>query len=331
MVFFSDQGGEFTHHSVAHYLHGLGARHLFSPPQSPYTNGVNERHNGIMQVWLSRVQVGAPTATVGDILAEAEFVKNMTTRRHGFSAIFLAFGHEPQERFSTRIHDLVEPGPNIPELMRSRIAARAAARAAVLDLGTKDKLKDALERCIQQTDKTPLKPGTAVDYLVIPDQKTKMQYWEQDGVVVADGIEGSSSKMVVVRGANGHVQELARQRLRKHHIPNLLQLSAIDIKETCKRTPEIKEILQVEKPQPSTIPQQADVEQIQEHAAEQNGVEGAQVPQPVEPVADVLLAMTHTFFRCQASTPCSVVHCSLCAQWAPCWSGARWTTRREFI
>ena len=54
------------------------------------------------------------------------------------------------------------------------------------------------------------------------------------------GSTSSSSKLVVIRRSNGTVQEVARQRVRQHHVPNLLQLSAIDLR---KLSPELKAIL----------------------------------------------------------------------------------------
>ena len=106
-----------------------------------------------------------------------------------------------------RLQDMVEPGPDTAEVVRTRLAARSAARAAVLDAETNVKLKEALEKTIQSTDKQPLDPGTAVDYLVIPDGKTGSQYWEPNGTVVSMGVDGTSSKLVVIRRANAIVQE----------------------------------------------------------------------------------------------------------------------------
>ena len=48
-----------------------------------------------MKIWITQIGEGAPTSEIQDIMLEASFVKNMATKRHGFSSIFLAFGHEP--------------------------------------------------------------------------------------------------------------------------------------------------------------------------------------------------------------------------------------------
>ena len=101
----------------------------------------------------------------------------------------------------------------------------------MLDAETCKKIREALTRQVQSTDKAPLKVGSAVEYLVIPDSKQKLQYWEPNGTVISVGGKGrASNKLVVIRRANGTVQEVARQRVRTFHVPNLLQLSAIDVK-----------------------------------------------------------------------------------------------------
>ena len=44
-----------------------------------------------------------------DVLAEAVRVKNVSTRRHGWSARFLAFGYPENDEFMTRVNDLLSP------------------------------------------------------------------------------------------------------------------------------------------------------------------------------------------------------------------------------
>ena len=56
--------------------------------------------------------------SLADILAEAVRVKNLTTRRHGFSAQFLAFGFQPDDRIVTPVSDLVVPSADLSSMMR---------------------------------------------------------------------------------------------------------------------------------------------------------------------------------------------------------------------
>ena len=81
VVLFTDHGSEFTGHKLSDFL-GTESEHLFSAPQAPYSNGVNERHNGLLKVWLAKLSMEFPTlADFPDVLREAVRVKNVSTRR----------------------------------------------------------------------------------------------------------------------------------------------------------------------------------------------------------------------------------------------------------
>ena len=55
ITFFTDQGGEFTNAKLNAFFHEADTEHLFAGPQAPYSNGVNERHNAILKVWLGKL------------------------------------------------------------------------------------------------------------------------------------------------------------------------------------------------------------------------------------------------------------------------------------
>ena len=226
VVFFTDQGGEFTDHTLAAYLNKNSSVHYFSPPQAPYTNGVNERHNGILKVWLSRIGTGSD-APMELLLQESVAVKNMTTKRHGFSASFLAFGYDPKAPLLVSVNDMTIPGGHLTAEMNHRIQLRQNAQKALSELKTQEFLKEALTKKIQSTDKNPLAKGQIVDYWVIPDGKTKSGYWEPNCVVI-DMASQSSSKRVIIRRATGPVQEVARQRVRPQDTQNFLRFEALD-------------------------------------------------------------------------------------------------------
>ena len=231
---FSDQGGEFTASHFKKFLSDHGVRHLFSPPQSPYTNGVCERHNGVVKYWMHRLHVDAPDSAIPDVVLEAQLVKNLTTRRAGFSAQFLAFGYEQKPVFQINLQDLTEPAPSVASWQRDRMRLRQAAQSALFDLKTRDGLRQALSKVVQATDKTPFSPGALVDYYVIPDSKTKLAgpnkpYWAGPCRVIGRGGSGTTNKSwVICRPGDGLPQDVARHRLRSHTIPNVLPLDAID-------------------------------------------------------------------------------------------------------
>ena len=238
-IFYSDQGGEFTGHEFTSYLLSQGIRQMYSPPQAPYTNGVNERHNGILKTWIKRIQEdfprGAAIPTFLCILREALRVKNATTRRHGYSATFLAFGYKPEDELQVSIQDMVETRWNADPGMAERIKVRAAAHRAVAELLSNEKLKTALTKHIQNTDKTPLKRGMLVDYHIEPENLKSKAYWEPNCKVLEtdpDFTGDSSGKTVLICKPNGHPFRVARHKLRPSNQANCVQLKAIDLEKS---------------------------------------------------------------------------------------------------
>ena len=205
---------------------------MFSPPQSPYTNGVNERHNGILKVWLNRIASDTKGLPLIRVLLEAVRVKNATTRRHGFSATFLAFGYKPEDDLHASIQELIEPSMHPDLTMRQRLEARAAAHRALAEFISSEKLKTALTKHLQNTDKTPLTPGTLVDVYIEPDKMKSSAYWEPGGVVLENPFEESSSKTILVLRANKVPQRVARHKVRPSRAANLVQLTAIDLQKS---------------------------------------------------------------------------------------------------
>ena len=163
-VFFSDRGGEYTSQAFSEFLTSHNVFPLFSPPQSPFTNGTCERHNGIGKVWILRLREGCPNAPLGMVVSKAQHVKNLTTRRHGFSAQMLAFGIP--ERPLTSLHDdLAVPGPPVDQVVRIRHQLAQEARAAVADLNVQQRLRGALNLRLQSIDTSPFSAGELVSEL----------------------------------------------------------------------------------------------------------------------------------------------------------------------
>ena len=71
---FMDLGGEYTTKLSHEYLTTHKIKHLYSPPQSPFTNGVCERHNSICKVWLSKLITDCPTAPLSLSLSLSLFL-----------------------------------------------------------------------------------------------------------------------------------------------------------------------------------------------------------------------------------------------------------------
>ena len=88
------------------------------------------------KIWINRLRSACPQAPFSLVLAEAQLVKNLTTRRHGYSAQLLALGLPDGMRLQTLTDDLTVPGPPVDEVVKTRAQLKQAAREAVSDSKT---------------------------------------------------------------------------------------------------------------------------------------------------------------------------------------------------
>ena len=124
-----------------------------------------------------------------------------------------------------------------PRPLTATPAARrcAAAHRAVAELLSNEKLKTALTKHIQNTDKTPLKRGMLVDYHIEPENLKSKAYWEPNCKVLEtdpDFTGDSSGKTVLICKPNGHPFRVARHKLRPSNQANCVQLKAIDLEKS---------------------------------------------------------------------------------------------------
>jgi transposase InsO family protein len=98
-IFQSDEGGEFTAGSLAHYLANLGIRHQFACPKTPEQNGTAERkHRHITELGLTMMfHARLPTRFWVECFSTAAFLINRLPSPHlGMeSPFFRLFGKHP--------------------------------------------------------------------------------------------------------------------------------------------------------------------------------------------------------------------------------------------
>ena len=214
--FFRDQGGEFEAHEVEEVMRGHSVRVLRSPGQSPFTNPI-ERHNGVAKIFIKKLLDMHPNSPLRNVLREAQCAKNITTRKYGFSAQFLAFAHPEVTARSlvAGLDDMYQPPEAISAQVQERLALRASAQALVTELATVKQLRVALTKGMQGTVTGPLKTGQKVDYWIIPSSLVK-GHWLGPCTVIGPGGTGSqsSNKVWVIKRPNGQLTEAHRHRLR---------------------------------------------------------------------------------------------------------------------
>ena len=94
----TDNGGEYKNGEVSEFLQYHDVKHLFTPAYTPASNGIVERHNGVLKMIFFKLLtsfrslVHKGVLTISDVLLQAAAAKNSLVRRCGFSAQYLALG-----------------------------------------------------------------------------------------------------------------------------------------------------------------------------------------------------------------------------------------------
>ena len=226
-VFFSDQGPEFMALKLEDLFRVRRVKFLRSPAQSPFTNPV-ERHNGIAKIYIKKLKDAHPQTSILIISQEAQVVKNLTTRKFGYSAQYLALAHPDKDArtLASGIDDLYIPGESVTDHIRERVEVHTTARRLVSELATIRRLQAALTKGMQGTVTGPLFPGQLVEFYAIPDSKSKNGHWIGPCTVIGPGGSGASNKTWVIRRPNGVLTDAHRHRLRVIEPVDQLQIPA---------------------------------------------------------------------------------------------------------
>jgi len=286
-VFFSDQGGEFMADSLGELFRAHSVRVLHSPSQSPFTNPV-ERHNGVAKVYLKKLRSVHPNAPLRHLLQETQAAKNLTTRKFGFSAQFLAFAHPTVDArtLAAGLDDLYVPPDSVSAQVQERLALRASAQSMVTEVATLKQLQVALTKGMQGTVTGPLEPGQKVDFWVIPSNLVK-GHWIGPCTIIGPGgsATGSSAKVWVIKRPNGTLTEAHRHRLRVINPLDHIQVPALEdapAVEAPVEAPPLADAPAGEPPAPEVLPLADAPAQVQAPADSAGGE-----PPPAEPVRDV--------------------------------------------
>ena len=179
VTFILDNGGEFVNDAFNQACSVLNIRIKTSPAESPWCNGLVERHNFILG--------GMIKSLLEDLQCEPEIViawavnaKNSLTNTYGFSTHQLVFGTNP--RLPGNWGD-VNPGTlnheDMVKIVGDHLNALAIARQKFIELEANDKLKRALQQRIY--------PQTNIKYCsgdIVFFKRDNRKFWYGPAIVV---------------------------------------------------------------------------------------------------------------------------------------------------
>ena len=160
----SDNGGEFCNWEVRELSDIFCIQLLTTAAESPWSNGICERLNGILGEIVSKIMEDTKSS-IQIALAWAVAARNAFLNKSGFSPNQLVFGFNPH---FPNIYDSNLPASSLEdastEIIRKNSAARDKAREVFIKYEANERIRKALRHNVRHTDLEILQVGDKVLY-----------------------------------------------------------------------------------------------------------------------------------------------------------------------
>ena len=169
-VIFSDNGGEFANQDMLTLAENFNINLCVSAANSPFSNGLVERHNAIIANMLDRI-LEENDCDFDIALAWAINSKNSLSNIHGFSSYQLAIGFNPilPTNFNNKLPALTSEHTN--KLIHDNINYMHKARKAYLELESSERIKRALAAKTRTSSEQIFVTGDKVYYRKMKDKQ----------------------------------------------------------------------------------------------------------------------------------------------------------------
>ena len=203
--FLVDNGGEFANESFYDMAQNLNIVIRTTPAQSPWSNGLNERHNGILNEMVVKTMEDIGCA-LGVALPWAISSKNSLHNVNGFSPNHLVFGQNPNMPSVLSDNLPALEGVSSSQLVMNNLNAMHAARSAFVQAESSEKLRRALRHKVRTDNASEFSNGDLVLY-----KRNESNRWMGPGSVI-----GTENKQVLVKHGSGYVR-VHPCRLQRYH------------------------------------------------------------------------------------------------------------------
>ena len=193
--FLTDNGGEFVNPEFVELCEKFNVNIKTTPAESPWSNGMVERHNAIIAGMLDKVLADTP-CNFDIALAWCINAKNSMINVHGFTPYQLAFGKNPKLPSS---FDNLPPanGPvDHSKLLAENLNALHAAREAFTQLENSERLKRALSHNVRTTNDNKFVSGDIVYY-----KRENDRHWKGKATVL-----GQDGKQVLLKHGGYYIR-----------------------------------------------------------------------------------------------------------------------------
>ena len=191
----TDNGGEFNNGEMKALGESFNIKILSTAAESPWSNGICERLNGVLGIMVSKIVEDAK-CDVHTALAWAVSARNAFDNNSGFSPNQLVFGFNPviPNVFINKLPALEEVTSS--EMVRKHLNAKEIAREQFTRCESDERIKRALKSNIRSTEIKDIKNGDDVFY-----KRNDAHKWHGPGQVI-----GYDGKSVLVKHGGTYVR-----------------------------------------------------------------------------------------------------------------------------
>ena len=250
-ILFSDRGREFINHRIFEYCRYRNIIQRTSPVRTPASNGLIERHNGVLKaiayklVVAHRRDLQDGVIDFEDILLSAAAAKNSMVGKLGYSAQYLAFLNNhlciseinPERSLPSISTKFRDHRNSVQDQVICRLNLQQQARKIVYDEQQRSTIARILSRRLQKCP-PKLKKGAICDYT--DESGTGRDWTGPCKVIECDG------RIVVLEGPGAELIRIHRSRVRQRDPEGKVEVESVPVtreivREFSEQAPDIEE------------------------------------------------------------------------------------------
>ena len=200
----SDNGCEFNNYLFREMGEGFNIKILTTAAESPFSNGICERLNGVLGNLVNKILHEAG-CEIEMALAWAVSARNALDNNSGFSPNQLVFGFNPAipDIFHNELPGLEDASKS--DLLRRNLNALHIARQAFIKFESDERIRRALRHNVRPTDSSKINQGDDVHY-----KRNESDQWHGPATVI-----GKDGKQIIIKHGGYplrvHIVRLARE------------------------------------------------------------------------------------------------------------------------
>ena len=193
--FLTDNGGEFCNDEFISLCENFNIRVCTTAAESPWSNGLVERHNGILGLMVPKV-IENSNCSLETSLAWSVSAKNSLANVHGYSSNQLVFGKNPN--YPNVLEDKLPAleASTCSEIVAKNLNALHFARQQFIQKESSDRLRRALHHNVRTYSDITYSTSDLVYYRREKDSK-----WSGPGTVI-----GKEGQQILVKHSSSYIR-----------------------------------------------------------------------------------------------------------------------------